>query len=399
MRTGVPTTVSSTCSSLVNPNSSAAATAPRGLHRPKITAASAMKPLPEDMFALNAPDRTDAEERPAEPGDQPGEHHVAVADAPDVDADGVGGPRVLADRAGAQPPAGAEQPDVDDDDEDVHQVDDDVGVEQQRAEDRDVGQPRDADRREDPGGVVGLGVLLHQRVVQVAGQPQHQQVEHDAEDDLVDQVADREDREQRADQRAGEGGGDDAQPEAGGHRGEQRAGERPGQQLPLDGDVDDAGALADDAGQRAEDQRRRGEDRQLQRAEQVDRRARLPGRRPAQEGEGRTAGSPRPATHRSAGRENPRASCQTPSATITAPSTMATVPPGMRITGICTVSRRRGQRERGVAGVGADAPGEDRDEPGDHDEDAGHDPAAGGAGVGDRGATAPGVRVPWAAAR
>ena len=44
------------CSSSVNPNSSAAATAPRGLHRPKITAASAMKPLPEEMLALNAPE-------------------------------------------------------------------------------------------------------------------------------------------------------------------------------------------------------------------------------------------------------------------------------------------------------------------------------------------------------
>ena len=44
------------------------------------------------------------------------------------------------------------------------------------------------------------GVRLHERVVEEAGQPGSEHVEHDAEDDLVDQVADREQRQQAADQ-------------------------------------------------------------------------------------------------------------------------------------------------------------------------------------------------------
>ena len=54
--TGVPTIVSVVCNWSVNPNSRAAAIAPLGLHRPKITAARAMKPLPDVMLPLNAPE-------------------------------------------------------------------------------------------------------------------------------------------------------------------------------------------------------------------------------------------------------------------------------------------------------------------------------------------------------
>ena len=43
------------CKASANPNSNAAATAPHGLHRPKISAARAMNPLPEEMFLPNAP--------------------------------------------------------------------------------------------------------------------------------------------------------------------------------------------------------------------------------------------------------------------------------------------------------------------------------------------------------
>src|SRR6516162_6098899 len=42
-------------SCVVNPNSSAAPIAPNGLYRPKIIAASAMYPSPEDMLGPNAP--------------------------------------------------------------------------------------------------------------------------------------------------------------------------------------------------------------------------------------------------------------------------------------------------------------------------------------------------------
>ena len=61
-----------------------------------------------------------------------------------MDADGVGGPRVLADRPDPQPPAGAEQRDVDDDEQDGGAVDEHVLVEQHRAEDRDLRQPGSA---------------------------------------------------------------------------------------------------------------------------------------------------------------------------------------------------------------------------------------------------------------
>ena len=87
-----------------------------------------------------AADGADGQERAAEAGDEAAHDHVAVAGPQHVDADRVGRLRVLADGPGAQSPAGAEQRDVDDDDQRVHQVDDDVGVEQQRADDRDVGQ-------------------------------------------------------------------------------------------------------------------------------------------------------------------------------------------------------------------------------------------------------------------
>ena len=115
--TGVPMMVRTVCSASANPNSSAAATAPRGLHRPKMTAARAMNPLPELMFLLNPPTRADREERAAEAGDEAGGDHVDVAGPQHLDADRVGGPGVLADGPGAQAPAGAEQRDVHADDQ------------------------------------------------------------------------------------------------------------------------------------------------------------------------------------------------------------------------------------------------------------------------------------------
>ncbi len=96
------------------PNSSAAATAPRGLQRPKITAASAMKPLPEVMFLLNAPTEPIVRNAPPRPaidarrGSRCGSACRSTL-MPTVSA----ALRVLADGARAQAPAGAEQRDVD----------------------------------------------------------------------------------------------------------------------------------------------------------------------------------------------------------------------------------------------------------------------------------------------
>ena len=69
------------CSASAKPNSSAAATAPRGLQRPKIRAASAMKPWPEVMFFWNAPTEPIVKYAPPRPGDRTADDHVAVARA------------------------------------------------------------------------------------------------------------------------------------------------------------------------------------------------------------------------------------------------------------------------------------------------------------------------------
>ena len=90
----------------VKPKNSAASDAQTGCQRPMITAASAMKPLPADVLVEGA-GRADGEVRAAEPGEDAAEEHVPPADPVDLDADRVGGLRVLADGADAQAPAGA----------------------------------------------------------------------------------------------------------------------------------------------------------------------------------------------------------------------------------------------------------------------------------------------------
>src|SRR5215470_16371856 len=100
----------------VKPNSRAARVAPSGVHRPKIIAARAMYPSPEDMSLLNVP--TDPIVRYAPPIPAP------------------------------QPPAGAEQADLDRDDRDVGDVQEDRRVEEDRPDDGDVAQPGDLDRAE-----------------------------------------------------------------------------------------------------------------------------------------------------------------------------------------------------------------------------------------------------------
>ena len=88
--------------------------------------------------------------------------------------------------------------------------------------------------------------------------PIDEHVEHDADDDLVDEVLDRERREHERDEHAG-----DHRARPGRANGlpvrldDDRRAERAGQQLALDRDVDDAGALADHTAERTEDERDR----------------------------------------------------------------------------------------------------------------------------------------------
>ena len=63
--------VTSTCNSSVKPNSNAAATAPPGRQRPKITAARAIKPLPDETFEVNAPEPPMVSAAPASPAISP----------------------------------------------------------------------------------------------------------------------------------------------------------------------------------------------------------------------------------------------------------------------------------------------------------------------------------------
>src|ERR1700753_3008169 len=91
------------------PNSSAAATAPSGEYRPKMTAARAIYPSPDDMPLANEPARAARQVGAADAGQQAGHDHVAVPGGVHPDADRVRRDRVLADRPGAQPPAGGEQ--------------------------------------------------------------------------------------------------------------------------------------------------------------------------------------------------------------------------------------------------------------------------------------------------
>ncbi len=186
-----------------------------------------------------------------------------VGDHPD--ADRVGRHRVLADRPGAQAPAGPGEPDLHPGEHDVRDVQEDGRVEEDRPDDRDVAQQRDLHQVEGVGVVQRVAVLPgHQRVVQVAGEAENQRVEHDAEHDLVDPVGDREQREQDGDQRPGRRPAQQPQPQRPGDRRRDRRAERAEQQLALDRDVDDARGGADHAGQRAEHDR----DRVVQRARQ-----------------------------------------------------------------------------------------------------------------------------------
>ncbi len=129
------------------------------------------------------------------------------------------------------------------------------------------------------------GVRDHDPVVQVVGQPERDHVEHHADDDLVHQEHDREDGEYRPDQAAGQRPAEQPEPDAAGGACHGRRDERPGEQLALDRDVDDAGALAQAAGQGAENQRDGRGQRPLQQVDDLQRADRVAGVRPGQQRE------------------------------------------------------------------------------------------------------------------
>ena len=68
---GVPVIVSSPCKLSAKPKMSAAATAPSGLHRPKMTAANAINPLPAVISLLNAPSAPKVKNAPPRPATAP----------------------------------------------------------------------------------------------------------------------------------------------------------------------------------------------------------------------------------------------------------------------------------------------------------------------------------------
>ena len=114
----------------------------RGATCRRSSAARAMNPRPAVMFSLNRPSRPNDRYAPARPASTPRRDDREVAHAVDVDADGVGGARMLADRrAGAGPTAcGREEPGQGH--EDQHQPDHQVHVADDVA--RRTGCPRSA---------------------------------------------------------------------------------------------------------------------------------------------------------------------------------------------------------------------------------------------------------------
>ena len=120
-----------------------------------------MKPRPAVMFSSKPLTASSVNHVPAEPGDRAARDHGPVAGAQHVDAHGVGGPRVLADGPDPQAPAGAEQRPRQADDQQEHQVHVDRVVEEQRPDERDVLEHRDAERPERAGLVEVLVLDEH----------------------------------------------------------------------------------------------------------------------------------------------------------------------------------------------------------------------------------------------
>ena len=191
--TGEPMTDSTPCRLEAKPNSSAASVARIGSHLPKIDRGQRDVARAAGHLPVELRDRDQGVERATHAGDRARRSGSCAAGAVDLDADGVGGLGVLADRAHPQAPPGA--------------------VERRRSRRprrRTAGRrspsggrrsgrsagcrraPGSAPRRSAAGVFSDGGVGREHLAEHEAGQPDHQHVEHDADDHLVDEVVDRE---------------------------------------------------------------------------------------------------------------------------------------------------------------------------------------------------------------
>ena len=167
---------------------------PSGLQRPRIIAASAMKPLPAVISLPKASPEAMVKNAPPRPATAPPRTVLRTRVAVDLDADGVGRLGVLADGAHPQAPAACGTPCTCSSDRRRR-------TSGRRARSAGTAPGRGSGSATAAGSrwwaaaatlpkVSGLSASTRRE--QVAGQADDQHVEHDADDDLVDQVADRE---------------------------------------------------------------------------------------------------------------------------------------------------------------------------------------------------------------
>ena len=121
------------------------------------------EPAPGRHVLVERADRPEGEIGATKAGDQPAEEHVDIAGAIDVDPNSVGGLWMLADGATAKAPACPEKTVGHRNNQQVHDVNEDVLVEEDSPDHRDVTQEWNLDRSEDTGSVV-LGRVLDQQL-------------------------------------------------------------------------------------------------------------------------------------------------------------------------------------------------------------------------------------------
>src|SRR5581483_1634801 len=192
----------------------------------------------------------------SERGEDAGEDHGAVADGIDVDADGVGGARMLAAGADAQADRRREDDEEGEDHEHEREPHHQVQVPDRRAEEVHVADPRQVDARDrrHAGGDVLPVVELEE---EVAGDPEREEVDGGAADDLIGAQMDREDRVDECHQAARERRDREPADPGAGLVGTVDAPERTHEHHPLEADVHDAAPLGEEAADAGEDQRRR----------------------------------------------------------------------------------------------------------------------------------------------
>ena len=239
-------------------------------HRRKADEAAA-----EGHVLVKPPDRAEREPGAAEAGHHAGDNDMRVAGLDDIDAERVGGTRMLANRAGTKPVARMEQVVGRQGDEDKRAIDEQVLVEQHRPDQRDVAEDGDLEGAEGRC-LVEPAELGEDLARDVGGQAENEQVDDDTGDDLVDPVGDHQRRQQQPENAACQHRADDACP-APHQRAEQRAGEGPGKKHALDGDIDHPDPFAQDSAKRRQRDRHGANKRRLEHACQ---RNGLAGRRP-----------------------------------------------------------------------------------------------------------------------